>query len=218
MDNVTILYDGSCKCDRVLRRISSAVSYVLHPFLMPVWFMALLFGTGLLPVYVSSQVRNYILAVMFTDMLLVPALAIMLMHLFRVIRDYSLSSRKDTILPLFIVALCYGLCGWMISSFPMLFLLRRMMFASMACTLFCLLGSMLGRISIHLTAAGAVVGMALILLYAGYPNMVWVFCVAVLCAGMLGSARLCLRKSTPSEEGIGFAGGFAVSILMMLFA
>lgn len=34
-----------------------------------------------------------------------------------------------------IVALCYGLCGWMLGSSPMLFLLRRMMFAAMACTL-----------------------------------------------------------------------------------
>ena len=121
-------------------------------------------------------------------------------------------------LPLLIVALCYGLCGWMLGSSPMLFLLRRMMFAAMACTLFALLVNLRWQVSLHMTAAGAATGMVAILLYAGYTNLVWVFCGAVLCSGVLGSARLCLGKHTPAKVDVGFAGGFLLAVGVQLLA
>ena len=176
--------------------LSRGVSYLLHPFLMPVWLLLILFGTGILPIYLPVGIKRYILMVVTVDTLVVPALGILLMRVFGLLSDFSLSRRHERTLPMLIVALCYGLCGWMLGSSPMLFLLRRMMFAAMACTLFALLVNLRWQVSLHMTAAGAATGMVAILLYAGYTNLVWVFCGAVLCRktyARSGGRRVCRR-------------------------
>lgn len=138
--------------------LSRGVSYLLHPFLMPVWLLLILFGTGILPIYLPVGIKRYILMVVTVDTLVVPALGILLMRVFGLLGDFSLSRRYERTLLMLIVALCYGLCGWMLGSSPMLFLLRRMMFAAMACTLFALLVNLRWQVSLHMTAAGAATG------------------------------------------------------------
>ena len=169
--------------------LSRGVSYLLHPFLMPVWLLLILFGTGILPIYLPVGIKRYILMVVTVDTLVVPALGILLMRVFGLLSDFSLSRRHERTLPMLIVAL-----------------------------FFALLVNLRWQVSLHMTAAGAATGMVAILLYAGYTNLVWVFCGAVLCSGVLGSARLCLGKHTPAQVAVGFAGGFLLAVAVLLLA
>lgn len=166
--------------------------------------------------YLPQGAKSYILTVVIVDTLIVPAVGIWLMKMLGLIKDYSLSTRHDRMLPMAVVAICYGVCGWMLGSAPMLFLLRRMMFAAMLCTVFAFVVNLRWQISLHMTAMGAAVGMVFLLLYAGY-DVVWIFCGVVMCAGLLGSSRLYLGKHTPAQVGAGFAGGFILSTLVLLF-
>lgn len=195
--------------------ISRIISYLLHPFLMPVWLLVMLFGTGILPLYLPQTMKGYILTVVIVDTLLVPAIGIWLMKMFGLIDDYSLSTRHDRMLPMLVVALCYGVCGWMLGAAPMLFLLRRMMFAAMWCTVFAFVVNIRWQVSLHMTAIGAAVGMVFILLYAGY-NMVWIFCGVVLAAGLLASSRLYMGKHNPAQIAVGFGGGYVIATLVLL--
>lgn len=197
--------------------LSSAISYIMHPFLMPVWFLAIMFATGIIPAFLPAGIRNYLFMVFGVDTLLVPILGVALMKTFGIIRDYSLSTRAERRLPLIIVALCYGLCAYMLRSLPMLFMLQKVMWAAMFCAVFALCVNLGWQISLHMTAAGALVGGVLVMLVAGYPNMVWVFCIAVVLAGALGTARLYLGKHNPAQIAAGFFGGFAIASLVMLF-
>ena len=36
--------------------LSRGVAYLLHPFLMPVWLLLILFGTGILPSFLSGGI------------------------------------------------------------------------------------------------------------------------------------------------------------------
>lgn len=197
--------------------LCKGVSYLFHPLLIPVWILALAFGSGVLPIHLSAEVRIYLLALVVVNTLLIPVASIVLMKLFRLIPDYSFATRHDRLFPLLITALCYGLCAWVLGSSPMLFLLRRMMFASMLCVLFAMLVTLRWQVSLHMTAIGAVTGMIFILLVAGYTDLIWLFCGAILGAGLLASARLYLDKHTPAQVGIGFFGGFAIAILVLLW-
>lgn len=195
---------------------SKVISYIMHPFLMPLWFLVLLFATGIVPLYLPAPIRNYLFLVVGVDTLLVPIMAVVLMKVFGLISDYSLESRSDRTMPMLVVALCYGLCAWMLSSVPMFFLFQRLMWAATICTVFALCVNLGWQISLHLIAAGAFVAGVLVLLIAGYPNMVWIFCLSVLLAGALGSARLCLEKHSPAQIAAGFFGGFIITALVML--
>lgn len=202
----------------VWKGLSRGVSYLLHPFLMPVWLLAILFGTGILPFWLPAEIRRYILLVVTVDTLVVPAAGIFLMRAFGLIGDFSLSQRRERTLPMLVVAFCYALCGWMLGSLPVFFLLRRIMLAAIACTLFAFVVNLRWQVSLHMTAIGAATGMVALLLYAGYTGLIGIFCGAVLCAGMLGSARLYLGKHTPAQVAVGFAGGVLVAGAVLLLA
>lgn len=195
--------------------LSRAVSYVFHPFLIPTWLMAVLMGSAVFPFYLSAGLRRYIIMVVAIDTLAIPAMGIILMRLLGIIKDYSLSTRHDRILPLAVVALCYGVCGWLLQGAPVMFLMRKMMFAAMSCTLFALAVTTRWQVSLHMTAIGGAAGILLLLLLAGY-NVVWILCGAIAAAGILASARLKLGKHTPAQVGVGFAGGFVLAAAVML--
>lgn len=195
--------------------LSRAASYVFHPFLVPVWIMIVLLGAAVFPFYMSAGVRRYIVMVVAIDTLAIPAMGIVLMRLLGIIRDYSLSTRHDRILPLAVVAVCYGVCGWLLDGAPVLFLMRRMMFAAMACTLFALAVTTRWQISLHMTAWGGATGIVLLLLVAGY-DVVWILCGAIAVSGIVASARLRLGKHTPAQVGVGFAGGLLIASAVML--
>lgn len=197
--------------------LSKGISYILHPFLIPAYVMLVLFATDMIPVYLTPRMRNYVLGVVLINTIGIPAIAIILMRLLGVIKDYSLSTRHDRMLPLFVVALCYGLGAWIIGGLPVVFLLKRFMLAAMACVIFAFALNTVWQVSLHMTAMGGAVGIISILLYGGYDSLIWIFCIAVLLAGALGSARLYLGKHTPAQVAVGFFGGMLISIAVLLF-
>lgn len=196
--------------------LSTTISYIMHPFLMPTWFLVILFTTGVIPTFLPPAIRNYLFMVFSINTLLVPIIGVVLMRAFGIIDNYSLSTRADRTLPMLIVAICYGLCAWMLSSLPMMMLLQKVMWAAMLCTIFALCVNLGWKISLHMTSAGAIVGAVLVLLVAGYNDMVWVFCGTLVMAGALGTARLYLGKHTPAQIAGGFFGGLVISFLVML--
>lgn len=198
--------------------LSKAVSYLLHPFLIPVYVILLLSAIGILPLYIPPPVRNYILGVVFINTICVPAMAIIVMRIFGLIKDYSLSTRHDRMLPLFIVALCYGLAAWIIGGLPAAFMLKRFLLAAMGCAVYAFILNAFWQVSLHMTAIGGAAGIFFILLYGGYGSLLWIFCGTVLLAGLLGSARLYLGKHTPGQVAAGFFGAFFISIAAILLA
>ena len=198
--------------------LSRVISYVFHPFLMPFYMVLFLFVTNLVPLYLTLSVKRYLVSVIIINTICVPAIAVILMRLMGLIKDYSLSTRHDRTLPLIIVALCYGLCGWMLADIPALFLVRRCMYAAMGATIFAMVVNFWWQISLHMTAIGGAVGIVFILFYGGYYNLIWLLCAAILSAGALGTARLYLRKHDLAQVGYGFLGGFCICVLIILLS
>lgn len=195
---------------------SKGVSYLLHPFFVPVYMMLALFATGLVPLYVSSAMKHYLFGLIGISTVCIPAMSIIILRLFRIIPDYSLSTRHDRMLPLLLVALCYGMCGWILKDVQMVFILRRCIFAAMGCVAFAFVVNFFWQISLHMTAMGGALGVVFILLYGGYVNLIWVFCIGIVLAGLLGSARLYLGRHTIGQVAAGFFGAFFIAVLAML--
>lgn len=197
--------------------LSKVVSYALHPFVIPVYGVLILLYSGITFSYTDLPAQRHILWILFINIMAIPAMAVILMRLFGMIKDYSLSTRHDRMLPLFIVALCYGLAAWIISDIPGVYILRRFLIAGMGCTIFAFVVNLFWQVSLHMTAMGGLVGALFVLLLAGYLKLLPVFCVMVVLAGVLGSARLYLGKHTSAQVAVGFFGGLAVSAVIILF-
>lgn len=196
---------------------SKVLSYLLHPFAVPVYGILILFYSGIMFSYAELPAQNRIFWVVLLNITAIPAAAVFLMRFFGVIRDLSLSTRHDRMLPLFIVAICYGMAAWVIRDVSGVYILRRFMVAGMGCTIFAFAINMFWQVSLHMTAMGGITGALAVLLVAGYVELLPVFCIVLLLAGALGSARLYLGKHTLTQVAVGFFGGLAVSAALILF-
>ena len=74
--------------NNTLTTLSRVASVVLHPFLVPVILLAGVFMSGLVPLYMVPSFRHYIFDLVLINSVAVPAIAIILMRLAGVIKDY----------------------------------------------------------------------------------------------------------------------------------
>ena len=172
------------------KKIATGISWVLHPFLLPVYLMAVLLTMTAFSHY-PPNVKFYLLWVVALYAIVIPLLSV--------------------------GAGCYVLCAITIAKIPSAIFLRKFMVAAACCEVLCLVVSFYWKISLHLTGMGAVVALLVVMNVVGVGNMLVPLMVAILCAGALASARLYLGCHNGWQVLAGFSGGFAVSVLAVLF-
>lgn len=198
------------------KKISTGLSWGLHPFLLPIYMMAMLLTMTTFAHY-PSNVKFYLLWVVVLYAVIIPVLALGVLRSLGRISDYRVDDRRERMLPLLVGALCYILCAITIAKIPSAMFLRKFMVAAACCELLCLVVSLRWKISLHLTGMGAVVALLVVMNVVGVGNMMVPLMAAVLCAGALASARLYLGCHNGWQVLAGFCGGFAVSMLAVLF-
>ena len=194
---------------------SRAVSYILHPFMLPVYMLAvLLWGDTVFSLY-PPRFKVYLSWVVVLYTLVIPALAIALLKTAGRLQSWSLSSRQDRVLPLVIGTVCYILCAVTVGRIASAEVIRRIMLAAACCEMLCLAVNYFWKISLHMTAAGGCIAVLCVLcVVSGHLN--GVLALAVAASGALASARLYLGKHEPRQTAAGFAAGFTVTLCALI--
>ena len=198
------------------RKIANLLSWVLHPFLQPIYLMVLLLTMTTFAHY-SIGVKLYLMWVVVLYAVLIPLLALGVLRSLGRISDFRVDNRRERILPLLIGAVCYVLCAITFAKIPSAIFLRKFMVAAACCEVMCLVVSLRWKISLHLTGMGALVALLVVMNIVGVGNMLIPLMVTILCAGALASARLYLGCHNGAQVLAGFCGGFAVALLALLF-
>lgn len=198
-------------------KASRALSVMLHPFVVPVWAMAVLMFADPVLAAASVQQKLFLWAMVVIAALIIPALSIALLRTLRIIPDLSIESRQDRTIPLAIVALSYGLCIVMVDNVMYGGIVHKFLIAAFCSAVVALAITPLWKISLHMISAGAVCGMFAVLLIAGFGTVLLPLIAAVLLAGMLASARLYLGKHNPAQVAVGFLIGCTIAAATMMF-
>ena len=198
------------------RKIANTLSWVLHPFLLPVYLMALLLTMTTFALY-SANVKFYFMWVVALYAIIIPFLTLGILRSLGRISDFRVDDRRERLLPLLIGTVCYVLCALTFSKIPSAIFLRKFMLAAACCEAMCFVVSLRWKISLHLTGMGAIVALLVVMNIVGVGNMLLPLSVAILGAGALASARLYLGCHNPVQIFAGFFGGFGVAMLAVLF-
>lgn len=198
------------------RKIANTLSWVLHPFLLPVYLMAVLLTMTTFAHY-STQVKFYLMWVVVLYAIVIPFLALGVLHSLGRISSFKVDNRRERWLPLAVGIVCYILCAITFAKIPSAIFLRKFMVAAACCEAMCLVVSLWWKISLHLTGMGAVVALLVVMNIIGVGNMLIPLMVAILAAGALASARLYLGCHNGAQVLAGFCGGFVVAMLAVLF-
>lgn len=198
------------------RKIANTLSWVLHPFLLPVYLMAVLLTMTTFAHY-STQVKFYLMWVVALYAIVIPFLVLGVLHSLGRISSFKVDNCRERWLPLAVGILCYILCAITFAKIPSAIFLRKFMVAAACCEAMCLVVSLWWKISLHLTGMGAVVALLVVMNIVGVGNMLIPLMVAILAAGALASARLYLGCHNGAQVLAGFCGGFVVAMLAVLF-
>ncbi|MDE7077555.1 MAG: hypothetical protein K2O55_03120 [Alistipes sp.] len=199
-----------------LVRISHALSWALHPFLLPLYAVTYLL-TCTAFAYYPAGMKFYFGWVIVLYAAVIPMLTLGLLRSLGRISDWRVDERRERWQPLLIGTVCYVLCAVTLARIPSAAFLRKFMLAAACCEGMCLVVSFYWKISLHLTAMGAAVALLVIMSVADPGRSLVPFAAAVLGAGALASARLYLGCHNGAQLLAGFCGGFCVATLALLF-
>jgi len=198
------------------RKLSNGISWALHPFLLPLYMIGVLLTLTVFAHY-PSGVKIYLLWVVALYAIIIPLLALGVLRSLGRISDYRIDDRRGGAASPGGGGAGGRVCAITIAKIPSAIFLRKFMIAAACCEVMCLAVSLYWKISLHLTAMGAVVALLVVMNIAGVGDMMVPLMIAILCAGALASARLYLGCHNGQQVLAGFCGGFAVAALAVLF-
>lgn len=199
-----------------LRNTSKYISYILHPFLIPLYaVLLLLFGSTVMG-GIPLKLKFYFIALVAINTIAIPAFMILLCRRLGYLNSLSLRTRRDRILPIIIIMICYGICIFAVPEAVVSFLLRKFIIAAFCCVVMAFAVNFLWKISLHLIAMGGLTAMLFILSISGFGLFIWPLVGAIIISGALASARLFLGSHNTVQVLIGYIAGFAVTALVIL--
>ena len=201
-------------------KLAGILSVLLHPLLVPVYFLLVLYQIPELTYSAySGHVQLLLLGFVFLLTFVLPMLILLLMKLMKLVETLMLEGKNERLVPLLIVAVIYFLTFYTLfrTHLPGFRIFSFFMLGSSLLTLVALSVHYFTKISLHLTAwggfTGGLIGMSLLLSLNLY---FWLFPVIFL-SGITAYARLENKAHTPFQVCLGYLTGWVLMLLLFLF-
>lgn len=192
-----------------MKAFASAVSYLLHPWLMPLYSLFFLFNSGSLFACIPRPVKWYCYGVTVLTLWIVPVLSLPLFKRLHWIKDYGLEDKQERVCPILAAVVSAFVGFWLLGRVAYTQIVQQLYLALIILLSVFSVITLRWKMSMHMTAVGGVCGF-LLLLGVRYAGEVRFFLMGMLLgAGMLASCRLYLKKHTPFQIYAGFLFGLA---------
>jgi len=189
-------------------RVSKFISIILHPLIMPILGIVVLFYSGSYLSFMPEALKRMILLIILIGMVLLPLSLIPIYMYRKLLSNLDFSRRNERFIPLLITTILYYLTFLILRKIPISGLVLGMI-GSATISLFLLaLVSIKYNISLHAAGSAGLFGFLLaITLRLGLFSPLSLYGSIVL-AGMAGTARLKQNAHKPAEVYAGYIVGF----------
>lgn len=194
-----------------VRKIAFAISFLLHPLLVPTYVLLAIPSAAELPVAWQWT----LIALVVTLTVLLPVIFTWIFRMLGMVSSWYLVSREERVYPVLAVSVCYYMTYFFLRGVHVSALFSYYMLGAALLAVLSLATGLFMKVSLHMVAAGSAVGLFLgLALHFGLDLKQWIL-VSLLLAGLTGSARLALEAHRPAEIYTGFAMGVAVTAGLM---
>ena len=197
------------------KRISTAVSIVSHPLLMPTFAFAILVN---IPVYfalvIPAEAKWQITGLVFISSAFLPAVFIYMLVRLKKVTSVYLQARDERNLPFIITVIFFYTTYFLVRKTGISPVYVYFMAGVTFLAFLTLVINLFWKISTHMIAMGGLTGMAVgISFFTGiyFLNLIIILVVA---SGIVGYARLKLGAHTPAEVYAGYSLGIITLVLM----
>lgn len=191
------------------------MSIIFTPFYLPLVGLIILFTMSYLSLLpMAYRLQILILAYFFT--ILLPTYFI---HFYRKHQGWTLielGHRERRLVPYLISIFCYFACIWIMERLHIYHFIGSILMAALMVQMTCALINVWWKISTHTAAIGGVAGAVFGFSFIFGFNPVWWYCLILIIAGILGSARMILRQHSLAQVLAGFGVGFVCAAISVL--
>lgn len=188
-----------------MKILSKILSYLFHPLLMTTWFTLLLLYTN--PFSFAGLASGVVIAVVFINTFMFPAISILLMRKLGFIEDLEMPDHKQRIIPL-VASIIFYVWAYLATrklNFPYMMGVFMMgvlvsLFASFVINVFY-------KVSLHMVGVSGVLTAIMLLVFVSPSDLSYYFLAMILLTGAVASARLYLGAHTIKEVYVGFLVG-----------
>lgn len=192
-----------------MKLFARIISNIFTPLLMPTYGIFLALWLSVLT-FLPASTKWGVLAVVFALTCLLPMVFIGIIYKMKIITHPGLNIRSERWLPYLFIMLCYAATALYLTQHHAPMWLAMFVWGALVAVgiSFCI--NFAWKISGHMAGVGGVVAMLCYMQYNQLAvfNITPIVCLAIIIAGMIGSARIILDRHTLGQVLAGFANGF----------
>ena len=199
-----------------LVKASQILSTVFSPIIIPTYCTMIAMWVTPLSILPES-IRFIATLVVFGLTALLPTLIIVLLMRMGKVSNLDISNRRQRLLPLMLVLVCYVFCAWYMHHSHAFWWLVMYYVSGCVTNIVVAIISLKWKISAHGAGMGNMAGMLAALMAGGYSlvNMLPWLCTAIILAGVVGSARVILHRHTVAQVVAGILVSMVITAMLM---
>lgn len=191
------------------------VSAVFHPIFIPLYIAALFFVSNIYPIYFLTGDQKLLLMLMLLlNTLVLPVLGIILMKRYRIISSYHIHERSERLYPyLYFFGLYVATAVMLMLNAAAPILLSYVYFVAAAMIFLLVMLNTFVKVSAHTSAIASFATILVMLDIRGIADFNVGIVIAIVLAGLVGTARLSLKAHTGTETALGYIAGAGVTLI-----
>ena len=197
-------------------RISKFISIIFHPVLIPTLGFFLLFNSGFYFSMLTWEAKRFVLLVVLFSTGILPMLSVAILALNSKF-DISMENSRDRIIPLMSSSVFYYLGYVLLGRMKAFPVFKLFLVASVLVIIVMLIISFKWKISNHMAAVGGMTGTIFALSFRSGVNPIFTILTVIIISGLVGTARLVLKKHDLKQLTAGYILGFSVLYLVIYF-
>jgi membrane-associated phospholipid phosphatase len=198
--------------------LARLISVVFHPLLMPTYGFALIFfSNNYITNFVNPVLKMLILGIIFIFTFLLPVINSFILLKMGRISSIRMDLPGERTMPYASTFLYYIVLFFLFYTEDFHPVFKIMILGAALSILITLVVNLKWKISAHMTGIGGIAGAALGCMLSMRIDLFLPFIIILFISGVVGYARLKLEAHTPAQVYTGFAAGFLMQLLLMIF-
>jgi hypothetical protein len=198
-------------------RIAKVISCLFHPLFIPFYTMLVILNPdGYLSFMIPLKGKLLLAGIVLLTTVLLPLFTSFILIRLKIIHSIFPKTKEERIYLLINAAIFYYLTYYLLKGIQVSLVFNYFMLGSTFLVICSLLISFFYRISLHMIAAGGLLGGVLGLTFGHTMNVTGFILVLILLAGLIGTARLKIDSQKPGEVYYGFLLGITVMFFLFI--
>jgi hypothetical protein len=197
----------------VFNRLPQLISCLLHPLLMPLYGLLILFNSGTYLSFMPYEFKKSVFLIVGICTLGIPLVFIPFFLYRKVITNIQMNSHQERIGPLVVTTIMFYFSYFLMSSSAVPKTLQLFLLGSTICVAATLIITIKWKISAHMIGLGGVVGLIVSISLFMHSSVMSYLVLFLIFSGLTGTSRLLLNSHSPAQIYTGFALGLFVMLI-----